>query len=71
VVQAVMLIIASLLTGMLGTVAVWLVVTCGQSSPAVEPLIYRVPAVCDGPRARLTIDAPAMTKDPSVERNPS
>jgi hypothetical protein len=71
VVQTVMLIIGSLLTRMLGTTAVWLVITCGQSPAAVAPLIYRVPAVCDGPGAPLTIDAPRMTTDPSVERNAS
>jgi hypothetical protein len=34
-----MLIVACLLIGMLGTIAVWLVITGSRSSPAV-PLVY-------------------------------
>jgi hypothetical protein len=65
-----MLIVACLLIGMLGTIAVWLVITGSRSSPAV-PLVYRIPAVCKGPAGRFTVDTPSTTREISVGRNPS
>jgi hypothetical protein len=75
-VQTVVLIVACLIAGVLGIVAVRLMFTGGQSPPATAPLMmpssHRVaPAVCGGYGGSLTIDPPSMPRDFSIDWNPS
>jgi hypothetical protein len=68
-------IVACLIAGVLGTAAVWLVITGSRPAPAIPPVImpsfHRVPAACGGPAGSWIIDPPSITRDLSVDRKPA